>query len=98
MQKKNVCRRLEEWTEADTPTSRPEGRRSRGRKPEGEQAEARAEASSRRGEEPGAKAKGERSSGAESPSRDRGYWWKVRYLTRIRLGDRIGSVPKKERD
>lgn len=25
LQKKNVCRRLEEWTEADTPTSRPRG-------------------------------------------------------------------------
>ena len=25
LQKKNVCRRLEEWTEADTPASRPRG-------------------------------------------------------------------------
>lgn len=61
LQKKNVCRRLEEWTEADTPASRPRGWGV---------AEAKAEASEPEGEEPGAKAKGERSSGAESPSRD----------------------------
>ena len=61
LQKKNVCRRLEEWTEADTPTSRPRGWGAGRGESRSEQSE---------GEEPGAKAKGERSSGAESPSRD----------------------------